>query len=220
VGLSIFEAFLRIEPTIKRLVTFVDGQALYRAAKDAFGYIFPNYDVRKLSEQIAAKQEWQLANVYFYTGIPDYADNSLWHDFWASKLAVMGTRGIITFSRPVRYANEEVKLRDGSTQIVRVGHEKGIDVRIARLAIENVYDVALVFSQDQDLSEVSDEIRKISQQQGRWIRIASAYPISPSSINRRGINNTEWVTIDKSMYDACIDPIDYRPKSRFNPLLP
>lgn len=33
------------EPAIKRAVTFVDGQNLYRSAKEAFGYHFPNYDV-------------------------------------------------------------------------------------------------------------------------------------------------------------------------------
>src|SRR4029079_10967459 len=116
---------------------------LYRASKDAFGYNHPNYDVYKLSEKIAAEKGWQLNKVHFYTGIPDRNESALWHDFWAAKLAVMGTRGIGTFSRPVRYANEEVKLKDGSTQIIRVGHEKGIDVRIAldmvRMAIEGVY---------------------------------------------------------------------------------
>ncbi len=213
-----------LEPTIKRLMTFVDGQALYRSAKDAFGYNYPNYDVQKLSQEIATIKGWKLTKTHFYTGIPDHAENALWHDFWSAKLAVMGTRGIATFSRPVRYVNEEVKLKDASTQIVRVGHEKGIDVRIAldmvRLAIEGSYDVALVFSQDQDLSEVADEVRMISKQQKRWIKIASAYPASPAYTNRRGINNTEWVTIDKALYDACVDPLDYRPKPRFNPLLP
>lgn len=32
------------EPTIKRAVVFVDGQNLFYAARNAFGYTFPNYD--------------------------------------------------------------------------------------------------------------------------------------------------------------------------------
>ena len=36
------------EPAIKRAVAFVDGQNLFYAAKIAFGYSFPNYDVRAL----------------------------------------------------------------------------------------------------------------------------------------------------------------------------
>ncbi len=98
----------------------------------------------------------------------------------------------------------------------RVGREKGIDVRIAldivRTARLNLFDVALVFSQDQDLSEVADEIREIAKSQDRWIKMTSAFPFSPTLKNKRGINNTDWIKIDKQTYDACIDPHDYRPK--------
>jgi hypothetical protein len=72
--------------------------------------------------------------------------------------------------------------------------------------------VALVFSQDQDLSEVAAEVRTISMEQSRWIKMASAFPVSPASRNRRGINSTDWIRIDRAAYDACIDPRDYRPK--------
>ena len=94
------------------------------------------------------------------------------------------------------------------------GEEKGIDVRIAldviRLAHKKEYDVALIFSQDQDLSEVAEEIRVIRQEQSRWLKIASAFPQSPTSHNRRGVNKTDWVPIDKKTYDTCLDPRDYR----------
>jgi len=79
------------------------------------------------------------------------------------------------------------------------------------MAMRNEYDVAVVFSQDQDLSEVADEIPIIARQQGRWIRIACAFPISPTARNRRGINKTQWIPIDRATYDACIDPKEYRP---------
>ena len=39
------------EPVKKKSTVFVDGQSLYRAAKDAFGYVYPNYDIKKLSEK-------------------------------------------------------------------------------------------------------------------------------------------------------------------------
>ena len=32
------------EPPLKRAFVFVDGQNLFHAAKEAFGYSFPNYD--------------------------------------------------------------------------------------------------------------------------------------------------------------------------------
>ena len=71
-----------IEPQVKRVVTFVDGQNLYHGAKAAFGYTWPNYNVLKLSERICAIQGWQLAEARFYTGVPDARDNRFWNGFW------------------------------------------------------------------------------------------------------------------------------------------
>ena len=203
------------EPQTKRAIAFIDGQNLFHAAKEAFGFTFPNYDPKLLAEAICAAQGWSLVDVFFYTGIPEAGDNPRWNHFWSSKLAVMGTRGVRTFTRPLRYRNQTVTLPTGVTTSVLVGQEKGIDVRLAldvvRLARERAYDVALVFSQDQDLSEVADEIRAIAREQQRWIKIACAYPLSPTSRNRRGINKTDWIRIDRSTYEACVDPKDYRP---------
>ncbi len=202
------------EPAIKRAVTFVDGQNLYRSAEEAFGYHFPNYDVQKLSKAVCKDKGWNLTQVRFYTGVPDKSDDPMWNRFWIGKLAVMGKAGTVVFSRPLRYRNDSVKLPDGTTQTFLRGSEKGIDVRIAldviRLAVRNEYDVAVVFSQDQDLSEVADEIRVISQLRARWIRIACAYPASPTSTNKRGINHSDWIQIDRKTYDKCLDRIDYR----------
>lgn len=72
------------------------------------------------------------------------------------------------------------------------------------------YDVALIFSQDQDLSEVATELRVIAGEQGRWLKVASAFPCSPVSRNRRGVNKTDWIRIERTLYDTCLDPRDYR----------
>jgi uncharacterized LabA/DUF88 family protein len=207
-----------IEPSVKRAMAFFDGQNLFYAAKEAFAYSYPNYDPQKLAGRICLTNNWQLQEIKFYTGLPDPIDKPYWNHFWTAKLAIMGTRGIKTFTRPLRYRNQIIKLADGTTCTAPVGVEKGIDVRIAldvlRLAIEKAYDVALIFSQDQDLSEAADEVRKISQQQQRWIKVACAFPISPTYNNRRGINNTEWIKITRQEYDACLDPNNYRPKNQ------
>ncbi len=81
--------------------------------------------------------------------------------------------------------------------------------RIPRQSL-NEYDVALIFSQDQDLSELADVIRSVSRLQQRWIKVASAYPDSPTKSYRRGVDKTDWCPIDRASYDACIDPRDYR----------
>jgi hypothetical protein len=41
------------------------------------------------------------------------------------------------------------------------------------------YDVALLFSQDNDFAEAAEEIRAIAIEKRRWIKIASAYPYGP-----------------------------------------
>lgn len=204
------------EPQDKRAIAFFDGQNLFHSAKAAFGYTFPNYDPLALAQRVCAAKGWVFKDVYFYTGIPDKADNEFWHHFWTAKGAQMGRNGVKVSTRPLRYRNKTVRLPDGSTFSFLDGDEKGIDVRIAldviRLAQQGAYDVALLFCRDQDLSEVADEIRLIARQQRRWIKIASAYPFSPAVKNAFGIRGTDWVKIERADYDACIDTRDYRPK--------
>ena len=198
---------------MKRAVTFVDGQNLFHSAREAFGYTYPNYNVSALAQQVCMAHEWELTGVRFYTGIPDVGDDPRWHHFWTRKLAVMGRQGVVVFSRPLRYRNRTVVLPDGTKHSFLAGEEKGIDVRIAldviALAHNREYDVALVMSQDQDLSEVAEEIRRIAREQRRWIKIASAFPQSPTSRNRRGIDKTDWIRIDRDLYARCLDRRDY-----------
>lgn len=73
------------EPTRKRAIVFVDGQNLFHSVKDAFGYTFPNFDIRILATEICAGQGWDLIECRFYTGIPNPADNAFWNSFWAKK---------------------------------------------------------------------------------------------------------------------------------------
>lgn len=145
-------------------------------------------------------------------------DDPLWNGFWSSKLLSRSRAGIVTFSRPLRYRAKTDRLSDNIEYSRIVGEEKGIDVRIAldvmRMARRDELDVALIFSQDQDFSEVVDEIKALAHEQSRWIKVISAFPISASSRNKRGINNTDWIKIDRATYDACIDPKDYRPKRK------
>ena len=78
-----------IEPPDKRTVTFIDGQNLFHAARESFGYTYPNYDAGALSRELCKRQTWTLQQVRFYTGIPDPTDDSFWHHFWTNKLLLM-----------------------------------------------------------------------------------------------------------------------------------
>ena len=189
---------------------------MYRSIKTAFGYNHPNYNLHKLSAKLVSlKPDWKLKQVRFYTGIPEKKQDPLWHGFWAKKLSAMGKiHGTFIFTRELKYRIQRVKDDQGIEHTGFGVVEKGIDVRIAldiiRLAHKKEYDVALVLSQDQDLSEAADEVKCISDEQDRYTLIASAFPESPVYNNHRGINNTAWRTFDKAFYDDCIDHRDYR----------
>lgn len=206
------------EPEEKRVISFFDGQNLFRASKEAFDYSFPNYDPLGLSKEICRIKGWKFEKAFFYTGIPDIKEDFDRNRFWTAKLASMKNSGIEVFSRTLRYRNRTFKCPKCGEISIRLGQEKGIDVRLAldivRMARASLYDVALVFSQDQDLTEAVDEIKKISIAQQRWIKVAFAFPVSVGVTNRRGINGTDWIEIDKRLYDSCIDQRDYRHKRR------
>ena len=203
------------EPAIKRVVAFIDGQNLFHSVRGEYGYTFPNYDVVALARAVVAGQAakgWQAPDVRFYTGIPDGRDVR-WSTFWQRKLGVMGRQGVTVFTRHLRYRKETFECPTCKAQHTRdSAEEKGIDVRIAldvlTMASRNESDVGLIFSQDQDLSEVADEVRLIARQAGRWIKVASAFP--RTARNPRGINGTDWLPFDRGLYDACIDRRDYR----------
>jgi len=48
---------LPVEPEIRRTFVFFDGQNLFYAAKEAFGYPYPNYDPRLLADTVCASNE-------------------------------------------------------------------------------------------------------------------------------------------------------------------
>lgn len=206
---------MRLEPRVKRAVSFIDGQNLYRHAKSAFGHHHPNYDPIKLSEAVCAASGWTSCGVRFYTGIPAADRSPMWHGYWQRRLLAMRRAGIQVFSRPIRYRTQEIRLPDGSTATKLVGREKGIDLRlgldVVRLAYRAELDVAVIFSQDQDLAEAAEEIRTISRSTGRWLKVVSAFPSNPQASSRRGIDKTDWFCIERSVYDACLDLRDYRP---------
>jgi len=200
-----------------RAICFFDGQNLFHSAKAAFGYTFPNFDPLALSKLVCGSKGWDLAQARFYTGIPDAADKPFWNHFWTAKGAQMGREGVYVYTRPLVYRTKKIDLPDGTQHTFVDGDEKGIDVRLAldiiSCANAGSYDIAVVFSRDQDLSEVAEELRTIAKQQGRFIKMVSVFPFSPVVKAYRGINKTDWIRLDKADYDKCIDTRDYRPKA-------
>jgi len=196
-------------------MAFVDGQNLYQHAKEAFGHHHPNYDPIKLHAHVCAANGWQPNLVRFYTGIPGAVESPMWAGYWSSRVLSLKRAGVHVTTRPLRYRTECAFDEYGNEKTIQVAHEKGIDVRLAldvvSCALSGQFDVAVLYSQDQDLSEVVVDIKKIAANAGRPIKLACAFPDGPNASSRRGINGTDWHRIEQSDYDACLDPKDYRP---------
>ena len=211
---------------------FFDGQNLFHAAKEVFGYKEPDYDPRLLAMAICEKQGWQLIQVRFYTGVPDRLENPVLQGYWTRKLDVLGKHPDVTvIRRTLKYsyrpsppACRKCGHRDPHDGLKcarcgwqrpkkKVPREKGIDIRIAldciRLTSKEEFDVAVVSSQDQDLAEIPEYINAISAQQRRTVEFYSAFPFAPGMKNSRGINHMRALHIDRGLYDACRDPRNY-----------
>ena len=206
---------MAIEPAVKRAMAFIDGQNLYQHAKDAFGHHHPNYDPLKLHAAVCAHHGWTPNLVRFYTGVPSKQENQMWGGYWEKRLLQMKRSGVHATTRPLRYRKTITTDADGKQIETSIPQEKGIDVRLALDVVSTArsrqWDVAVIFSQDQDLAEVVKEVRNISREQDRWMEICCAFPGGPNATSRRGIDKTSWFRMEEAFYNECIDPRDYRP---------
>ena len=202
----------RVFSLLMRTIVFVDGQNLYHLAKTAWlsgapgpyrPYAWPSYDVVMLAQALVARTPGRtLAQTRFYTGVPDSSSNAFWHDFWTNKLQYLRRHGVHTYRGRVSPG----------------GQEKGVDVSLAidlvQATHEQRFDVAIIVSQDWDFGPAVSLAKSIASAQGRQPDFESAYPFGPGSYSNRGIPGTVWVPIDQTLYDACRDHRDYRPKRR------
>ena len=196
-------------------MAFFDVQNLFRHAKDAFhvmdgdNYHHPNFDPIKLHQKVAEAFGLTPNLTRFYTGVPPETENQMWARYWNNRVIALKRSRVSVTTRKLRYHTEVV---DGRT--IRIPHEKGIDIRISLDLVactrRKEFDAAIIFSQDQDLSEAVAEIKDIAKEQNRFIEIISAYPESSQATSSRGIDKAKWFQFNQDFYDSCIDPRDYR----------
>ncbi|WP_430449272.1 NYN domain-containing protein [Rhodophyticola sp.] len=206
------------KPVTKYAMGFFDAQNLYRHAKDAFGHIHPNFDPKKLHAAVCAAHGWTPNLTRFYTGVPEMSRSEMWTGYWNNRVMALKRAGVNVTTRKLRYHDDHVELPDGTFETVTSVQEKGVDVRLAldvvKLARLRNYDVAVIYSQDQDLCEVVEEVREIAKEQNRAIEICCAFPAGGGATSRRGIDRTQWFKMDETFYNACLDPHDYRPAKK------
>jgi hypothetical protein len=109
---------MSVEPEIKRAVAFFDGQNLFDAVKNAFGYKYPNYDPAKLAKAVCVTKGWTLKQARFYTGVPSADDNQAWNSFFshdqdlsevADEVRALGREPARKIARPGRTPERHVR---------------------------------------------------------------------------------------------------------------
>jgi hypothetical protein len=189
---------------------------LFNCAKRCFGYRHPNCDHLKIVNAIVNIEAGrQLERATLYQGVPKAEHDAASNAWWNRKLAMVGRSGVKVERRNMKLRELKITL-DG---IVHFEHtvprliEKGIDLKLGldlvRYTNNQSYDVAIVFSQDGDLVEAVEEVHRIAKEQNRWVQVECAYPFAPVG-EWRPINRTVQRQITRVIYDACIDPTDYR----------
>ena len=124
-----------------RTIVFIDGQNLYFLAKNPWAtggssaYTYPSYDVDKVAQTLVSGVPGRtLAQIRFYTGVPNSNVKPFWHGFWTNKLRYLRSRGVEVYAGRVNQS----------------GQEKGVDVSLAidlvRLTYEEQYDVGYCLS--------------------------------------------------------------------------
>ena len=183
----------------RRGIALIDGMNLFNNAKRAFGYHYPNYDILKLANLVCDRLQCHLVETRFYSGVPRLNVDPDRSQFWASKTEMMRQGGVIVYTRPVRRSQPP--------------QEKGIDLRIGldamELTLQQKYDDLILFSTDQDFTEIKPKVQQIVRDQGREVRLISAYPYR-SGTGIRVINGFKRHRITREDYDQCIDTRDYR----------
>jgi uncharacterized LabA/DUF88 family protein len=188
---------------LKRAFAFIDAGNTQAGAERAFGNSFGHFNPVALAQDVAAAQGWALAGVaYYYGGVPDARVTADAHDSWVKRCERWRKQGARIFTRTLLPDD------DG------VAREKGIDVRIALDAVglfrQDAFDVALLFSQDQDFSELAAELRAIARAGKRSVDVVSAFPASEKVPAGHGISGMTPVALDEGLFSKTLDTPENR----------
>jgi uncharacterized LabA/DUF88 family protein len=190
------------EPRRKRAIAFIDGRNLRHAARHAFGDSrYEDTHPLELARRVCEREGWRLDGVRYYIGVPRegrvIAGES--REDWEQRAEMWKRQRVSLIARELNGSNRE----------------KGIDVRLSLDAVRlmecGAYDVALIFSQDQDFREAVQEIREAAAGSGRWVQVVSAFPESAERKGHRGIDNADrQIAIPREVFDACLAAAETR----------
>ncbi len=222
------------KPTPLRTVVFIDGENLRKTCYRLFdwGWCHP---LRVATELVNAKTDRVLVQSRLYTGVPDPNVEQVRAGRMTRRLNAYEADGVHVVRRTLKYssawqvisppttsaaavvvpsasASQTTSVGGGSAvqaKQVLVGREKGIDTRLAldliRLALDNVYDLAIVVSGDSDMDEAVREVFDLRPFLGRWISVENGAPRAAGKKYVRLQSCTYVTYIDEAMFKIVSD---------------
>ena len=213
---------MRTEPEKKRCVVFIDAPSIHRAAQAAFSVSWPNFDPKKIALALCEANGWELAETRLYALTPTARQNERWCGFWMNKLSAHSKDGVITTSFFNRISPRQRPIYDNHENIVDYeiakvyGHEDlatKITIDAIKAYENDSFDVAVFVSREPALIHVVRELKARALEDDVWIKLASATVFESGDLGFRGINETDWLHINRKMYFECTDHRDYRVSS-------
>lgn len=198
-----------------RVVVFIDYQNVYRNARRAFAppgefHTHGQINPKAIGLDLAAGRD--LREVRIYRGMPDGRKDARGHGACQRQLAWWSKLSQVTaITRPLRYPRDWPECDEAP-------QEKGIDVQIAidfvRMAIDEIFDVGILFSADTDLRpplEMVIDRRWATPEVAAWQPPDQPYP------NRLTLGEGRFLHchfLDDTSYRYAADDTDYNIKRR------
>ena len=212
----------RPAPTVKRVAVFFEADEFYGLVKRMFGIKFiafqPDLLSKEITDALANRDEdgttWELTKTNVYVTHQDEKTNPRWYRIW---------RGLIhrwreyssVYSHEWNFSFANVVSReDNSIHTERVfgndyAHTQMICDVMSTLHNDEA-DVIVLVTKDKSLSVLAQNIRQISYDKKRWIKVVNAFPYenpTDGTTNNLhvGIDKTDWFHIDRNFYDRCVE---------------
>ena len=218
-----------------RVLVFVDGQNLYKAAKRLFGH--PHCHPHLLAEYLAGPRTANRVGCRFYTGTPsrNVPGEARRLQHLDRRIAGMSSVGVSPITRQLRYHwdwGHQLSLPDPAgnppPQVVTMRpwqrpQEKGIDLAIGLDVIEflltGACEVAIIVSLDRDLCEIPTAVKNLKSLLKRQVRLEAAVPVEAGLKYPKvlpGFAVTHQITPD--VFDLVRDDTDYTvPAEKWTP---
>lgn len=212
----------RPAPSTKRVAVFVEADEFYGLVKRVYGIKFISFQPDMIASEVTKMLEnrdeeniaWELTKTNVYVTHQGEKDNPRWYGIWR-RLTNRWRKYSSVFSHEWNLTTANVISReDGNIHSERAFRNDYAHTQLICDVMTTLHndeaDVIVLVTKDKSLSVLAQNIRQISYDNKRWIKVVNAFPyIKPEAgvVNNHhvGIDKTDWLHLDRDFYDRCVE---------------